>query len=60
MTNLKKPGENPPRSGEYEECGPRGGEVPNPRVVTIEEGDRPLPPTQKKGRRWKRKGPPRP
>ncbi len=60
MADLRKPGENPPRPGEYEERGPRGGKVPQPRVVTIEEGDRPLPSTQEKGRTWKGKGPPRP
>ena len=43
---LQKPGEIPNRPGEYIERGPRGGQVPNPRKVTIEEGDRPLPPTQ--------------
>ncbi len=58
--DLKKPGENPDRPGEYEEVGSRGGKVPKPRRVTIEPGDKPLPPTQKKGRKWKRKGPPRP
>ncbi|MEQ9028824.1 MAG: YjzC family protein [Aggregatilineales bacterium] len=50
---LQKPGENPKKPGEYEERGPRGGEVPKPRTVTIEPGDKPLPPTQKPNRRWK-------
>lgn len=51
---LQKPGEIPNRPGEYIERGPRGGQVPNPREVTIEEGDRPLPPTQEPGRTWER------
>jgi YjzC-like protein len=45
MANLQKPGEQPDRPGEYKEVGPRGGEVSNPRQVTIEPGDKPLPPT---------------
>ncbi|MDD9954966.1 MAG: YjzC family protein [Anaerolineaceae bacterium] len=60
MRNLKKPGENPDRPGEYEERGPRGGPVPNPRRVTIEPGDKPMPPTRRGGRTWKRTGPPKP
>jgi hypothetical protein len=55
-----KPGETPLNSGEYKEVGPRGGEVKNPRQVTIERGDTPLPPTQEAGRKWKRVGPPKP
>ena len=60
MTQRQKPGETPNRPGEYEEKGPRGGDVPNPRKVTIEEGDTKLPPTQEPDRTWERKGPPRP
>jgi hypothetical protein len=56
----QKPGEVPARSGEYKERGPRGGDVARPRTVTIEPGDRPLPPTQQPGRSWERIGPPRP
>lgn len=52
MSNLQKPGEIPHQPGEYVEVGPRGGQVPNPRQVTIEPGDKPLPPTQKPGRLW--------
>lgn len=49
--NLIKPGtDNKPR-GTYSEVGPRGGKVPNARVVHIDQGDR-LPPTQKQGNRW--------
>ena len=51
---LQKPGEIPSKPGEYVERGPRGGQVPNPRHVTIEESDRPLPPTQEPGRTWER------
>lgn len=57
---LQKPGEIPNRPGEYRERGPRGGEVPNPRQVTIEPSDPKLPPTQKPGRTWERTGPARP
>lgn len=60
MSKLQKPGEQPSKPGEYKEQGPRGGEVPNARKVTIEKGDNPLPPTQKSGRTWKRTGPPKP
>ena len=57
---LQKPGEKPARSGEYVERGPRGGSLPKPRRVTIEQGDTPLPPTQKPGRKWERISPPKP
>lgn len=57
---TKRPGEKPSRPGEYEEVGPRGGKIPNPRRVTMEPKDTPLPPTQKPGRKWKRTGPPKP
>ena len=57
---LQKPGENPARPGEYVERGERGGKVPRPREVTIEPGDKPLPPTQKPRRKWERTGPPKP
>ena len=60
MSALQKPGQVPQRPGEYVERGPRGGEVPRPRQVTIEPGDRPLPPTQEPGRRWERVGPAKP
>lgn len=55
MANTQKPGEKPNKPGDYIEVGPRGGEVSNPRIVTIEPGDSPLPPTQKPGRRWRPK-----
>ncbi|MEX2543231.1 MAG: YjzC family protein [Trueperaceae bacterium] len=49
----------PSKPGEYIERGPRGGEVPNAREVTIERGDSPLPPTGEPGRSWERTGPPK-
>ena len=58
MSNLKRPGEIPDMPGEYEERGPRGGRIPDPRQVTIEPGDRPMPPTQEPDRTWQRIGPP--
>ncbi|MBD3649791.1 MAG: YjzC family protein [Alcanivorax sp.] len=59
MPNRQKPGESPRRPGEYRERGPRGGDVPKPREVTIEPGDERMPPTQKPGRTWERIGPPK-
>ena len=59
MPNRQKPGETPNKPGEYRERGPRGGNVPNPRDVTIEPGDDRLPPTQEPGRTWERIGPPK-
>ncbi len=53
MSDLIKPGTDNKPSGEYKEVGPRGGEVKNPRIVTIDPGDR-LPPTQEKARKWKK------
>lgn len=38
-------------AGDYEEVGPRGGKVDNPRDVHIDQGDR-LPPTSKPGNKW--------
>ncbi len=60
MAKPQKPGEIPAKPGEYGERGPRGGQIPNPRRVTIEPGDKPLPPTQKPDRTWVREGPPNP
>ena len=54
MSSNQKPGETPNRPGEYVEVGPRGGKIPDRRQVTIETGDNKLPPTQEKGRKWKR------
>ncbi|MDH4317944.1 MAG: YjzC family protein [Desulfobulbaceae bacterium] len=54
-----KPGENPSRPGEYIERGPRGGNVTKGRQVTIEPGDKPMPPTSKPGNIWERIGPPK-
>ena len=54
MSKLIKPGTDNQPSGTYKEVGPRGGKVDNPRVVTIDYGDR-LPPTQKPGNVWTKK-----
>ena len=50
---LHKPGTDNLPKGEYREVGPRGGEGPQARQVTIDPGDR-LPPTQEKGRKWEK------
>lgn len=52
--DLIKPGTDNKPAGTYTEVGPRGGSVPNPRVVRIDKGDR-LPPTQKSGNKWTKK-----
>ena len=57
---LQRPGEIPNQPGEYIEREPRGGQVRDPRQVTIKPGDSKLPPTQKPGYTWERKGPPKP
>jgi len=60
MSNdLQKPGETPKNPGEYIERGPQGGRLNKPRQVTIEPGDKPLPPTQKPGNTWERISPPK-
>lgn len=51
--NLHNPGTDNLPSGEYREVGPRGGEVPHARHVSIDPGDR-LPPTQEKGHKWEK------
>ena len=56
MATTQKPGENPARPGKYIERDHQGRPVPSPRRVTIEPGDKPLPPTQKPGRTWERIG----
>ena len=53
---VRSQGESPARPGEYRERGPRGGEVKNPRQVTMEKGDKPLPPTSEQGNTWERTG----
>lgn len=60
MSDLQKPGETPKKPGEYTERGPRGGEVPNRRIVHMPPRDKPLPPTQKPGRTWENTGTTRP
>ena len=54
MSEPIKPGTDNQPKGTYKEVGPRGGQVPNPRVVKIDPGDR-LPPTQKPNRGWEKK-----
>lgn len=54
MPKLLKPGEKSKVTGKYVETGPKGGKLSGARYIFIVTGDRPLPPTQKKGRRWKR------
>jgi len=54
MAKPIKPGTDNQRPGTYVEVGPRGGIVPNPRVVHIDPGDR-LPPTSRPGNGWVRK-----
>jgi len=50
MANTFKPGQTAPRSGQYEQIGPRGGSTGNERTVTKGE---PLPPTPKPGMGYK-------
>jgi len=50
MTKTYKPGHEAPRSGQYEQLGPRGGGTGNERTVTRGE---PLPPTPKPGMEYK-------
>ena len=51
MVKPFKPGADNVPPGKYREVGPRGGRIPNERIVTIDEGDR-LPPTKKAGDGW--------
>lgn len=53
MSALYKPGEDNKPAGKYQEVGPRGGQVSDPRIIEIDQGDR-LPPTQKPGNKWKK------
>ncbi len=46
MPKALRPGESAPRSGQYEQVGPRGGRTGSERTVTRGE---PLPPTPKAG-----------
>lgn len=46
MAKIFKPGEEAPRSGLYEQIGPRGGRTGEERTVVRDE---PLPPTPKPG-----------
>jgi hypothetical protein len=46
MSDRYKPGQSAPRSGQYEQVGPRGGRTGDERTVVRGE---PLPPTPKSG-----------
>lgn len=50
MAKELKPGQAAPKSGQYEQIGPRGGKTGVERTVTKGE---PLPPTEKKGMSYK-------
>ncbi len=54
LSKLIKPGTDNQPKGKYLEVGPKGGKVKDPRLVTIDQGDR-LPPTQKPGNKWLKK-----
>ncbi len=49
MSDKLKPGQNSPKSGQYQEVGPRGGQPG--REVTVPKG-RPLPPTTEPNRQY--------
>ncbi|WP_143560180.1 YjzC family protein [Sphingobium sp. IP1] len=50
MSKTFKPGQEAPRSGQYEIIGPRGGHTGSERTVTRGE---PMPPTPKSGMSYK-------
>ena len=50
MTDIKKPGEIADTSGQYEELNTAGNPTGRESTVTKKE---PLPPTRKKGYKWK-------
>ena len=52
MADLHKPGTDNLPKGKYKEVGNRGGEVRNPRVVDIDQGDRLLRKVAANGRRF--------
>lgn len=54
MSKLIKPGTDNQKPGKYVEVGPRGGQLDDPRIVNIDQGDR-LPPTSKPGNKWEKK-----
>ena len=47
------PGETPSGTGKFKETGPKGGNVYNPKIITITPDDGHMPPTQKPNRKWK-------
>ena len=58
MPTRVKPGEKPPKPGEYIPIGPRGGRVDGP-SVTIDGTEGHMPPTPDDGQQWERVGPPK-
>lgn len=60
MSDRQKPGQIPQRPGEYVERGPQGVQISDPRQVTMEAGDTPLPATSEPGNTWEWVGPPQP
>ena len=51
MALTAKPGEKPPKPGEYKPIGPRGGNVNGP-TITIEGPEGHMPPTPDNGQQW--------
>jgi hypothetical protein len=58
MAITAKPGEKPPKPGEYKPIGPRGGDVRAPNV-TIDGNEGHMPPTPDNGQHWQRIGNPK-
>lgn len=50
MTNKIKPGTATPKSGQYVQVGPRGGNRGKNEITSIK--GKPLPPTDVKGNKW--------
>ena len=55
MTERSKPGESAPSKGDYQEVGPRGGQVRDGNTVAIPEKGTTLPPTREPNRRWEKR-----
>ena len=54
MSKKQKSGEKANNKGKHKEVGPRGGDVKNARLVKIKAKNTKLPPTKKKGNKWKK------
>lgn len=50
MADRLRPGDKAPKSGQYEERGPRGGKVSNTEITSTHKNT--LPPTSKSGNTW--------